>query len=340
MLFYFLNSYFGFELLHNITFDSICNIFSSLGTNQYPNEFTDANKLIEFGILLLFIYFFSGVSGAFGHYIVRILRFDVNFSTLKFNNEWLYLIEANKLNGIKRKRFDDYLTFIDILVLHKDKEELYRGVYKGFIFDKENKLENIILSNASKFIPIIKEENEPKIEALKNLAETKPEQYSVHNDFPDKIIFKKNIEGNLLVVPAENILNVNLTYVNYFNRYNSSRITLLRLMYFLLFICFAILFLIPFIKIDNFYIKSFWSKTAFAITTSFVLIFIFGVLKDVIISAPGLKKKAIQGIVFVIHFSIFYLGIFDILSVGTTILVFIGTILIMGLITQKSESKR
>jgi len=128
------------DVIHTVDFSSITNIFVCLATSQYPDVFYDQTKLLDIGILLLSIYFFSLMSGYFSVKFVRILSVDLFLSTLRFNNELLYLSKANKENKKIISIGDVHVTYVDVLLIQKDKEELYRGILKTLYLIKKIRL--------------------------------------------------------------------------------------------------------------------------------------------------------------------------------------------------------
>ena len=90
-----------------------------------------------------------------------------------------------------RKIGDVYATFVDVLVKNNTKDELYRGILNNFILDKDDKLENIILSNAYKFVSVEKTEID-KINSIDKSIENNENIFTLHRDYLHKKVYKKS----------------------------------------------------------------------------------------------------------------------------------------------------
>lgn len=337
IIFYTINTKLELNLLHNVTFENISNIFKCLAANEYPDEFSNGENLTELGILLLIIYTFSAASGYFCLWFVRVFNLDYTLSVLKFNNEWLYLSEANKDNGVRRKKGDVHYTQIDVLTYQKDKEELYRGVYKDFFFDKDNKLESVVLTNAQKFLSFSKtEDNVHRIQSLHNLIQNKTNTYSVHKDFDDKIVFKKNIDGHVLVLPINNLGNINFTYVKISNRFSKLKFYFSRIAFLILIIFYICLFIFPFLNIEIDFFNTVWKRSLFSVSTGIVLLFVLNTPSNML-EAKNKYKVFIENLLFILWWSIPYLYIFNLVSGTITTTIFILMFLITGGYAERNK---
>lgn len=338
VIFYLLSYFWNLHPLDNINFKKISTIFQSLSKNEFPNSFSDEYEFKSFLVLIFIIYFISASLGYITHNIIRILSFD-KYSIFKFKNNWHYLSQAYKENGVNRKIGDVYATFVDVLVKNNTKDELYRGILNNFILDKEDKLENIVLSNAYKFISIEKNEQE-KIKEIEKSIENDEDIFTLHRDYLNKKVYKKSIDGNLLVLSNENIININFTYVKTSNKvkfWKGYFYDFLTILYLILFVSLVIL---PFLKIDISYLEFIWNKIVFSITTLIIISISLNLIGELLkIKAPENKSKFKDIIFILILFSTPYLWVFNLLTGLKTSAVFFIIILIFAAFQNNDKTK-
>lgn len=313
LLFFLLGYFWELHPLENINFGKISKMFENLSKNEFPISFSNKSDFISFLFLIFIIYFISASLGWIVHNIVRAFSFD-RFSIFKFKNNWHYLSQAYKENGVSRKLGDVYVTFIDVLVKNNTKDELYRGLLNNVILDKEDKLENIVLSNTYKFVSIDKTEKE-KMEDVKQSIQNNENIFTLHKDYLNRTVYKKSIDGNLLVLPKENIININFTYVKtsnkvkYWKRYFFD---ILRIANLLLIVGLVIL---PFLQLKYSYLQSIGSKIVFSITTSFIAVLILNLVGEKLeIKTTKVKTTFLDAIFIFAIFSTPYLWVFGISS--------------------------
>jgi hypothetical protein len=338
LLFFILGYFWNLHPLENINYDKISSIFQNLARNEFPKSFTDKIEFRSFLILIFIIYFISASLGYIIHIVIRTLAFD-RFSIFKFKNNWHYLSQAYKENGVNRKIGDVYTTLVDVLVKNNTKDELYQGILNNFILDKEDKLENIVLSKAYKFVSIEKSENESKIDDINESINNGENLFTLHRNYTNKIVYKKSIDGNLLVLPKDNIININFTYVKTSNKvkyWKTRFFGLLTISYLLIIVMLVIL---PFLEIKVLYFNSLWKKFAFSATTFLVLSIIINLIEDLLKikiakNATSLKDK----IFIIILFSTPYLWIFNLITGIYTVLLFF--IILFILIAIQNNDKK
>lgn len=335
LLFFLLAYLWDLHPLENIDFEKISSIFQSLSKNEFPNSFSNKSDFTSFLILIFIIYFISASLGSITHNIVRAFAFD-RFSIFKFKNNWHYLSQAYKENGVTRKIGDVYATFVDVLVKNNTKDELYRGILNNFILDKDDKLENIVLSNAYKFVSIEKTET-TKIDSIDKSIEDNENIFTLHRDYLDKKVYKKSIDGNLLVLSKENVININFTYIKTSNKvkyWKGYFYDFLRIAHLLLIVGLVIL---PFLQVKLSYLESIGSKIIFSITTSLITAIILNFIGELLkIKVPKTNYKDLFFIF--ILFSTPYLWVFNILSgLGTFASFFL--IIIIFAFSQNNKQK-
>lgn len=336
-IFFFLLEYlFNLHPLESINFEKISTIFESLSKNEFPTSFSNKSDFLNFLILIFIIYFISASLGYITHNIIRTFAFD-RFSIFKFKNNWHYLSQAYKANGVNRKIGDVYTTFIDVLAKNNTKEELYRGILNNIILDKDDKLENIVLSNTYKFISIEKIETE-KIDAIEESITNEENIFTLHREYSNKKVYKKSIDGNLLVLANENIININFTYVKTSNKVKYWKSLFYDFLKILYLISFVGLVLLPFFKIKVSYFESIWNKIIFSLTTSLVLIILLNLIGELLKIKTVENKTSNKDVLFILLlFSTPYLWFFKILSGGLTFVAFFGVFIIFAAIQNKKN---
>jgi hypothetical protein len=337
-IFYALDVSFNVKPLEGIDFSKISSIFESLSKNEFPNSFTDKTEFLNFLTLIFVIYFISVFLGYLSHNIIRTLSLD-KFSIFKFKNNWHYLSQAYKENGVKRKIGDVYTTFVDVLVKNNSKEELYRGILNNFILDKDNKLENIVLSNAFKFITIEKTE-ETKIDEIEKSIKNDDKIFSLHRDYLNKKVFKKSIDGNLLVLSNENILNINFTYIKTSNKVNYWKGNLYNFIKIIYFIILMGLIVLPFLQIEIKYFYSIMSKIVFSITSILILSILLNFISQ-LLKVKKIDNKAEPKDIFFISLLFLspYLWVFEITKFISTIIIAISIFFIYAFFISKNRNE-
>ena len=329
LLFFLIGYLWDLHPLDDINFEKISSIFQSLSKNEFPSSFSNKSEFTSFLILIFIIYFISASLGYIVHNIIRTLSFD-RFSIFKFKNNWHYLSQAYKENGVNRKVGDVYTTFVDVLVKNNTKDELYRGLLNNFILDKDDKLENIVLSNAYKFISIEKSE-EAKIKEI-DISIVKNEKiFSVHRDYLNRIVYKKSIDGNLLVLSNENIININFTYVKTSNKVKYWKTRFFGILTILYLLSVVGMVILPFLQIKNSYFISFWSKLVFSLTSILILSLLLNLIGDLLkIKIPETKPNFKDTFFILLLFSTPYLWVFNLFNGLATVFLFFAVLFIFA----------
>lgn len=338
LLFFVLAYTWNLHPLENIDFEKISSIFKSLSKNEFPNSFSNKSDFTSFLILIFIIYFISASLGSITHKIVRAFSFD-RFSIFKFKNNWHYLSQAYKENGVNRKIGDVYATFVDVLVKNNTKDELYRGILNNFILDKDDKLENIVISNVYKFVSFEKTEIE-KIASIEQSIQNKENTFTLHRDYLNKKVYKKSIDGNLLVLSKENIININFTYVktsNKINYWKSYFFDILRITSLVIIVGLVIL---PFFQINLSYLESIWNKIVFSLTTILLTSILLNIVGDLLKIKNQKNKINLKDYLFIILlFSTPYLWVFQIFSGFASFITFLLIIIIFAIFQNKNKNK-
>ncbi|KGO88078.1 hypothetical protein Q765_03205 [Flavobacterium rivuli WB 3.3-2 = DSM 21788] len=334
---YYATDYFSVEFIHNIDFRTVSKIFESLATNKYPDAFTNEVQLTSIGAVVLLIWILSAISGLFSYYFVTLFNLDHVFSALRFNNDWHYIGIASKENGINRKWGDNFRTYLDVLSSKKDKEELYRGRLKQFVLDKDNKIEHIVIESPLKFISFDKTpENQIKIDALHEACVSTP-SFVVHKEFIDKIVFKKEIEGKIFVLPYENVVNINITYLKISNSFFHVKLAIVRFTLIFFYIILLGLAIFPMVKVPIKYFDTFLERAFFTIVSIFILTIFLDLFKSFFQVKSVFYKKLKENIIFAAMFSTLYLYVFEFANGWVTAVVFFIAFICAGVFLQQKK---
>lgn len=162
-------------------------VYEKLKQDSIPKEFFNFELLVWIFAYLLVTLFISFIIAQFCWIIVRNLDLDKKYSPLKFNNYWHYYLSGESL------KFKDFkgilpnqkvlLTEADVLVdIGNEGTKLYKGFIRQHTICKSTgDLKAIYLTDVRRFrkdAPLIKE-----------------------------------VPGHIMIIPAEKIVNINLTYI-------------------------------------------------------------------------------------------------------------------------------
>jgi hypothetical protein len=168
-------------------YDFINRVYEKLKHDSIPKEFFNFELLVWIFAYLLVTLFISFIIAQFCWLIVRDLDLDKKYSPLRFNNYWHYYLSGESL------KFKDFkgilpnqkvlLTEADVLVeIGNEGTKLYKGFIRQHTICKNTgDLKAIYLTDVRRFRkdpPLIKE-----------------------------------VPGHIMIIPAEKIININLTYI-------------------------------------------------------------------------------------------------------------------------------
>jgi hypothetical protein len=168
-------------------YNFINGVYQKLKHDSIPEEIFNFELISWVFAYLLLTLFISFIIAQICWTIVRNLDLDKNISTLKFNNYWHYYLSGESL------KFKDFkgilpnqkvlLTEADVLVdTGNDGTKLYKGFIRQHTICKNTgDLKAIYLTDVRRF------------------RKEKP--------------FIKDVPGHIMVIPAEKIINLNLTYI-------------------------------------------------------------------------------------------------------------------------------
>ena len=168
----------------------INSVYDKLKNNSIPKElfnFELLSWILEYILLTIFISF---IIAQFCWIIVRKLDLDKKFTPLRFNNYWHYYLSGESLKfkdfrGIILPNQKVLLTEADVLIdLGNEGTKLYKGFLRQHTICKNSgDLKAVYLTDVRRYT------NKPK---------------------PNDI---KEVPGHIMIIPADKILNINLTYI-------------------------------------------------------------------------------------------------------------------------------
>ncbi len=208
----------GFE----ISFSDIFTIFrdftsdNTQDTDQVTQNFIN-NDITTFFIYTVCVFTFSALAGFALSRLIRVQKWDMKYKLFRFQNQWYYVFSGEVLNMKKfeeahryssnDKTFeqDTFMTYADILLsVNEDKKELYSGYVVDYdlISDDNTQLDKIYLIDTHRY-----KKKEIKHDQNGN------EIIDPNEENTSKSRNRIKVPGDIFVLNARNIVNLNLTYV-------------------------------------------------------------------------------------------------------------------------------
>ncbi|WP_405378252.1 hypothetical protein [Nonlabens sp. Asnod3-A02] len=214
LLFGFKTDFFNiFLIFQDITSDGT--IEAKVVTQDFIN-----NDIVRFIYYSLFVFILASVSGWSSSRLIRNRNWDKNYKLFRFKNQWYYIFSGEVLNmkkfeeahkvsfkNNKGEEQDILMTYADILVSvseQNDKKELYTG----YVVDYDLKSDDITQLDKVYLIDTHRYKKKEKFSAgdSNNKLENK-------SDVLNKSRNRIKVPGDIFVLNAKNIVNLNLTYV-------------------------------------------------------------------------------------------------------------------------------
>lgn len=169
-----------------------------LGTLSQGNDFDLLGKaVVPFFIFNLVMFIIGYLAGKFARYIVMKNNWDMKYHSLKFNNEWYYLLSGKipDESGVFVDHAKVQLVQLDVLVESSEGTVIYSGILQTFYLSKTEGLDRIHLSNVYR-------------RKLKD--DVPPTQKETDEKAFDARYY--SMPGDLFVIPYNQIKNLNITY--------------------------------------------------------------------------------------------------------------------------------
>lgn len=203
---------YNYFVFGEVKIEKILTLFENLSksnVNQNPESLIYFSNYSSFLIYCIWEFILAGsISFLFSRVIVRGLKLDRRWKTLRYKNQWYYVFSgeifefskfkrATKTLAKKHRRGKDVqLARADVLIKGAEGNELYTG----FVIDYDlnpldiSKLDNIYLMDAIRYKKTELIDGEPNVKE-------------------PKIVEKKLIPGELFVLNMANVINVNVSYL-------------------------------------------------------------------------------------------------------------------------------
>jgi hypothetical protein len=202
-----------FNIFRDITSDG------SSGTQVVTEDFFN-NDIITFFLYSIFVFALASFSGWFSSRFIRARKWDKKYKLFRFKNQWYYIFSGEVLN---MKKFEEahhvssqnnkgeeqntLMTYADILVSvseQNDKKELYTGYVVDYDLKSDDitQLDKVYLIDTYRYKKKeeVFDENGVKIEDKKD-------------ENPTQSRNRLKLPGDIFILKAKNIVNLNLTYV-------------------------------------------------------------------------------------------------------------------------------
>lgn len=223
------NLFIGFDSSYLDVFTVFRDITSD-GTNgtQKPTEDFLNNDIITFLLYSLFAFSFSSFLGWACSRFIRVRHWDKKYKLYRFKNQWYYVFsgeilkmkkfkEAHKdsFKTDKGKEQDTLITYADILVSVSDQNDR-KELYTGYVVDYDLKSDDITQLDKIYLIDTHRYKKKNKIldkdgVEIKDKTETKENEDRDKKPTLSRNRFK--VPGDVFVLNANNIVNLNLTYI-------------------------------------------------------------------------------------------------------------------------------
>lgn len=213
------NLFVGFESSYLDVFTIFKDITSdgNVETQEQTKVFID-DDIITFFSYILFVFLFASFLGWASSRLIRLFKWDRKYKLFRFKNQWYYIFSGELLNLKKfkdaHKEFignlnksenqDILMTFADILVSasdNNDRKELYTGYVVDYDLksDDTSQLDRVYLMDTYRYKKMVNKNGSNET-----------------NQKPEKPLLSRNrlrVPGDVFVLKANRILNINLTYV-------------------------------------------------------------------------------------------------------------------------------
>ncbi|CAA0195063.1 hypothetical protein [Tenacibaculum maritimum] len=192
----------------------------SNGTQEATKDFIN-NHIITFFIYSLFVFTFSSFIGWALSRLIRIRKWDKKYKLFRYKNQWYYIFSGEVLNMKKFKEAhkvsfkndkgslqSTLLTYADILVSVSEQNDR-KELYTGFVVDYDLKGDDISQLDKIYLIDTHRYKKKEKVfdKNGKEIIEENSEEP------PIKSRNRLRVPGDIFILKAKNIVNLNLTYI-------------------------------------------------------------------------------------------------------------------------------
>lgn len=343
IIIYFINVISPVKIEFELNNQEILDSFTCIYENKFPTALSSVENVNNSIKLLLSIYCFSVLIGYFFNKIIFYLGLEKRFTIFKFQDNWQYLTNSNKHNNSNHSVGDLHYTKVDIKTSN---QELFTGKLHEISYDKEGKIDAITIQEAYKFYKCNVNEEQKKIEYIKEITNENDPHIIIHIDNDNDFVYRKRIKGNLFTVFNNEIENMSITYIkisDFYEKFQKISKKIFSII-FLIIVIISISYAIWDFQIIEF--KNQLRRIIFCITFPFVFglsaISITAILNVKLLKTDNKKylNEVKDTIVILIIFLIPYLYIFSIIKTSYSILIFTGYFLLCGALISKKEKEK
>lgn len=204
-----------FTIFRDITSDG------NKGT-QLPTENFINNDILIFFLYSLFVFLLSAILGWASSRFIRARKWDKKYKLFRFKNQWYYIFSGEVLNmkkfeeahrdsfkKNKGKDQDTLVTYADILVSVSDQNDR-KELYTGYVVDYDLKSDDITKLDK---IYLIDTHRYKKKSIVNDGIEVKDNGNAIKVHKPTKSRNRLRVPGDVFVLNADKIVNLNLTYI-------------------------------------------------------------------------------------------------------------------------------
>lgn len=202
-----------FTIFRDITSDG------SNGTQEATKNFIN-NHIITFFLYSVFVFALASFLGWISSRVIRVRKWDKKYKLFRFKNQWYYIFSGEVLNmkkfqeahlvsfkNNKGEEQDTLMTYADILVSVSDQNDR-KELYTGYVVDYDLKSDDISQLDKIYLIDTHRYKKKDKV-FDENGKEIKPKK----DKNPTQSRNRLKVPGDIFVLNAKNIVNLNLTYI-------------------------------------------------------------------------------------------------------------------------------
>lgn len=205
-----------FTIFRDVTSDGV------LETKEVTENFIN-DHITTYFYYTLFVFFIAALAGYLSSWLILKCKWDKKFKFFRFKNQWYYIFSGEvltmkkfkKANNISFNKFETFkhgiaTTYADILVNIKDD---IRELYTGYVVDYDLKSDDTTQLDKIYLLDAYRYKRKPKIDS----------ELTIENAVDDPTRDRKKIPGDVFILSAKNIININLTYLLTFKRKESGQ---------------------------------------------------------------------------------------------------------------------
>lgn len=181
----------------DINLSLIFRIISDIKLIESPEYTNIEHSIVWFSIYNIVSCSFGFLAGKIFRNMVFRYNWDTKYHSLRFNNEWYYLLSGRILDFPHNTGNSKEIDFVrvDALCESKDSTIIYSGILREFYLSKAEGLDRIYLTNVYR----------------RKLEDDSPRELTVplENEFDNRYY---KMPGDVFVIPYNQIKNINISY--------------------------------------------------------------------------------------------------------------------------------